>query len=89
MCHMRAHDTKIYRISWWMGHYGAKSAKPQQGWTNSRKFQHLDLGKYKHTVKRGKAAETVRKTINKKSGKVGWVGTKELKKTQPRTQFLP
>ncbi|CAK9014583.1 unnamed protein product, partial [Durusdinium trenchii] len=34
--------SNVYRIKWWMGHYGAPSAKPQVGWCNNQKFGHLD-----------------------------------------------
>ena len=63
-----------------MGHYAAPSAKPQIGWCNNIKFQHLDQGPYKRGPK--PKMKTVKKTVSKTTGKVFYTGTPELKSSQ-------
>jgi hypothetical protein len=64
-----------------MGSFGAPSAKPSKGWTNNKKFGHINQGPYKHDDSKPKV-KTVNKTISKTSGKVSITGTPALKKTQ-------
>ena len=72
---------QVYAIKWHMGHYGSASAKPEKGWTNNRKFQHLNKGKFAYKKNPG-TLKTVKRTINKETGKVSTTGTKDLKSTQ-------
>lgn len=74
---------QVYRIKWWMGHYGAPSAKPQVGWCNNQKFGHLDKGPYRHKLQPKPKIQTVKKTVNKTTGKVSYSGTRDLKTSQP------
>ena len=64
-----------------MGSFGAPSAKPSKGWTNNKKFGHINQGPYKHDDSKPKV-KTVNKTISKTSGKVSVTGTPALKQTQ-------
>ena len=72
---------QVYAIKWWMGHFGSATPKPERGWCNNTKFQHLDKGAY-DTKNHTSTVKTVKKTINKKTGKVSTTGTKDLKGTQ-------
>ena len=38
-------ETKVYRISWWMGHYGALSPKRHKAFTNNKWCGKFNLGK--------------------------------------------
>ena len=82
---------QVRQIRWWMGQYGAPSAKPQKGWSNNAKVGHLDMGPYHHKQLKGKEkVTTVKKTVSKKTGKVHYSGTPALKSTQssPHLVFL-
>ena len=72
---------QVYAVRWHMGHYGSSSAKPERGWTNNKQFQHLNKGKWTHKQNPG-TVKTVKRTINKETGKVSTTGTKALKSTQ-------
>ena len=65
-----------------MAHFGSASPKPEQGWTNNRYFSKLNRGPLKKADKDKCSIKTVRKTISKTNGRVGYVGTSELKGTQ-------
>jgi len=77
--------SKVYAIKWRMGHYGAASAKPERGWCNNRNFQHLDKGPY-NSYGASPKVKTVKKTINKSTGKTSYSGTPALKASQPYPQ---
>ena len=80
--------SKVYLVKWYMGHYGASSAKPTKGWCNHRKLGELDPGKFNHKMINPKSKPTtVKKTIDK-NGKKTWTGTKALKDTQPWPHLL-
>lgn len=74
--------SQVYSIKWHMGHYGAASQKPQRGWTNNASFQFIDLGPWRRADKPTGAVQTVRKTINKRTGRKGYCGTAALKESQ-------
>lgn len=79
---------ETYVFSWYMGHYGHASAKPEKGWTNNQYFALLNRGKWRHKdhKKQGSSSasssKTVIKTVSKVSGKTFYTGTKALKETQ-------
>ena len=83
---------EAFRFSWWMGHYGSGSAKPQRGLTNNRMFAKIDLGKFDmkafNAEKGSNKVQPVKKTISKKSGKSSWSGTPQLKETQCQPQLF-
>lgn len=56
--------SKVYLVKWYMGHYGASSAKPTKGWCNHRKLGELDLGKFNHKMINPKSKPT---TVKKRS----------------------
>lgn len=68
-----------------MGHYGAPTPKPQQGWTNSRQFAKIRKGKWSYSDNAPSSVKTVKKTICKTSGKSSYCGTPELKASQSGT----
>ena len=82
------HRPQVYKVRWYMCHYGGSSPKPEVGFTNNRYCNLLDKGKLDRKMFAGKPkVETVRKTISK-SGKTQYTGTKALKETQPQPYLL-
>lgn len=82
---------QAYGIRWWMGHYGASSAKPQRGICNNKMFGHVNKGKFNYKeFQRGQPqkVQTVKKTISKTSGKTSWSGTSKLKDTQCQSHLF-
>ena len=80
--------SQVYHFKWHMGHYGAPTPKPQQGWTNSRKFAKIRKGKWSYLDDGRPSVKTVKKTISKTSGKASYCGTPELKASQSGTYML-
>ena len=79
---------QVYRFKWHMGHYGAPTPKPQQGWTNSRHFAKIRKGKWSYSDQEPSSVKTVKKSISKTSGKASYSGTPELKASQSGTYML-
>ena len=80
--------SQVYLFKWHMGHYGAPTPKPQQGWTNSRQFAKIRKGKWSYSDNAPSSVKTVKKTICKTSGKSSYCGTPELKASQSGTYML-
>ena len=64
-----------------MGHYGAETPKPERGWTNNTNFAKLGRGKM-NMKEFSSTKNTVKKTICKKTGRIWYTGTQDLKSTQ-------
>ena len=78
--------SKVYRIGWWMAHYGAQSAKRHQGFTNNKWAEMYNRGKLlPHQRPRAPDFRPVRYTRDR-NGNKRWHGTKHLKQTQPGTR---
>ena len=71
---------QVYTFTWFMGHYGSQTPKPQRGWTNNKHYARLSKGPMNMRTFPSQI-KTVKKTISK-SGKKSWSGTKDLKSTQ-------
>ena len=72
--------SKVFRVRFWMRHYGSPSMKPTQTITNKAAFAALDLGPVKRSVK--KRSKTTTRRYKDASGKTRFVGKKALKKSQ-------
>ena len=80
---------QVYKIKWYMCHYGGASAKPEIGFCNNRWYALLDKGKLKRSHFDGKPkAQTVKKTISKRTGKASYSGTPALKASQSLNLYL-
>lgn len=69
-----------------MGQYGGMSPKRHHGFSNNKYASFLDLGVYRRAEQAKKKLQTV-KRYQKKDGKQGYVGTKNLKQTQSGSQL--
>ena len=79
---------QVFKVKWYMCHYGAQSAKPEIGFCNNRWCSLLDKGKLDRLHFQGKTkVETVRKTISKRTGKASYSGTPALKASQSLNLF--
>ena len=85
--------TKVSRVGWWMGLFGAPTAKRQFAYSNSPVARRLDRGKLqvqprKASAKRNAVKKNKQKKIatavqyRNKQGKLCWHGTGELKATE-------
>ena len=72
---------QVYRIAWWMGHYNSKSPKRHLGLTKNVWTDKLNKGKLSQAARQSFSMRTVNRTISK-SGKIGYQGNSNLKKTQ-------
>ena len=63
-----------------MGMYGGDTSKRHRGYSNNPYLSELDLGVF-HRSEQPKNTTTVSHYVNK-DGKLAYVGTKDLKKTQ-------
>ena len=72
---------QVYKIAWWMGHYNAKSPKRHLGLTNNVWTDKLNKGVLSKAARKRFSLKTVNRTISK-SGKMGYQGNSNLKKTQ-------
>ena len=78
---------KVYRVAWWMRHYGARSAKRHQGFTNNPSAAAYNKGRLlKHQRAEDPNFRPTRKYVDAK-GRARWHGTKQLKETQLPPQF--
>jgi hypothetical protein len=77
--------SEVYKVAWWMGHYGHSSPKRHKAFTNNRWCAKFNLGKL--NCKKFKASQDpnqekpTRRYVDSK-GKARYVGTKKLKSTQ-------
>ena len=77
--------SEVYKVAWWMGHYGHSSPKRHKAFTNNRWCAKFNLGKLNY--KKFKASQDpneekpTRRYVDSK-GKARYVGTKKLKSTQ-------
>ena len=72
---------QVYRISWWMAHYGSESPKRHLALTNNAWAHKLNMGKRTKDDRKKCTKKTVVK-YQSKSGRASYKGTKELKSTQ-------
>lgn len=73
---------EVFRVNWWMAHYGGSSPKRHLGLTNNAWCQKFNLGKLTKKQRLSCKAKPTKRTVNKTTGKVGYQGTSELKQTQ-------
>ena len=73
-------SAQVYRIRFWMRHYGAPSMKPTQIIVNQAILRGLDLGPVPQRRKKGSRRTTKRYLDG--HGKRRYVGTKDLKASQ-------
>ena len=75
--------TKVSRVGWWMGAYGAPSAKRQFAYSNSPAVRMLDSGKQRQLPEEflRKKISTTYRYVNS-AGKQCWNGTGDLKGTK-------
>lgn len=71
--------TKVYKVAWYMFHYGARTPKRHVAFSNSKCVLRLSRGKLRGW-KRAVSGQTVKHYVKK--GKTKYVGTKHLKKTE-------
>ena len=79
--HKSSCPSQVFHYKWFMGHYGAETPKPERGWTNNTNFAKLGRGKM-NMKEFSSTKNTVKKTICKKTGRIWYTGTKDLKSTQ-------
>jgi len=72
---------RVFKISWWMRHYGACTPKRHVGLCNNVWFDRLNLGKLTKKDRKGCTTKTVVKYVSK-SGRPSYKGTSALKSTQ-------
>ena len=53
---------EVYRIAWWMCHYGASSAKRTKGYTNNRVTHKINMGKLKKSQRERLTLKTTIRT---------------------------
>ena len=75
--------TEIYCFGWWMGAYGGKSPKRHRGFSNNAFSSRLDLGVFRRAQQAKQKQIQTTKRYQKRNGEFGYVGTKQLKGTQP------
>lgn len=75
---------EVYKIAWWMCHYGSGSPKRHLGMTNNAWCDKLNKGKLSKAVREQCEVQTVVRYISK-SGRPSYKGTSALKSTQPRS----
>ena len=75
------HSAKVFKIFWYMCHYGSGSPKRHLGLTNNPYADALNMGRLK---KKDREACTVKTVIKyrSKSGRVSYKGSPALKSTQ-------
>ena len=71
---------QVFRLDFWMRHYGAPSMKPTMVVTNQRVLADLDLGPV--PKRKRKAAKATTKKYTDGGGKPRFSGTKRLKASQ-------
>lgn len=68
---------EVYRITWWMAHYGAGSPKRQKAFCNNKAAHTINLGRL---TKSQREKLHVKTTVRTKGG--GYQGSSSLKSTQ-------
>ena len=76
----------MFKTSWWMAHYSSASPKRHIGLTNNVWADKLNKGKLSRAVRKKCKVKTVDRTVSK-SGRVGYKGNANLKKTQLTPQL--
>ena len=71
-------QAQVYKVGWWMAHYGASSPKREKMYANNPTVGHLCMG----TLTKSQRATLTLKTTKRTPGG-GYQGTKQLKSTQP------
>ena len=66
-----------------MAHYGSGCPKREKGFTNNRRVHELNMGKLAQKDRKNLKVKT---TVRTKGG--GYQGSKELKGTQPESQYM-
>ena len=81
-------QSKVYKVGWWMAHYGSKSPKRHQGLSNNRWVERYNLGKLKKASMKKDPTFQPSKSYVDKAGRKRWQGTKQLKQTQSGPLFV-
>lgn len=81
MC-VRVPISQVYRTAWWMAHYGARTAKRHQGFSNNKWVEVYNRGKLLRTQFRADPKYKTAKYRVDEFGVKRWTGTKALKQTQ-------
>lgn len=87
IAHGSFHPFEVFKISWWMRHYGACTPKRHVGLCNNVWFDRLNLGKLTKKDRKGCTTKTVVKYVSK-SGRPSYKGTSALKSTQFLARIL-
>ena len=87
IAHGSFHPFEVFKISWWMRHYGACTPKRHVGLCNNVWFDRLNLGKLTKKDRKGCTLKTVVKYVSK-SGRPSYKGTSALKSTQFLARIL-
>lgn len=75
---------ETYVIRWWMGHWGSPTPKREVGYTNNRFGESLNKGKWVRPTEQASVVPV--RTYRNAAGQKKYVGTRQLKQTQPETQ---
>ena len=76
----RNKHAEVFRVSWWMAHYGGPSPKRHVGFGNSREIQSLDRGRLRRAAHKTRVRTTNRR--HNSSGKECWTGNQELRASE-------
>ncbi|CAE7265219.1 unnamed protein product [Symbiodinium natans] len=74
-------SSQVYRICWWMKHYGSETAKRHQAFTNNKFAGAYNRGKLCAKDRVNKTTKTTRRYVDSR-GRTRWNGTAKLKQTQ-------
>jgi hypothetical protein len=83
------HAAKVWKVSWYMLHYGGNTPKRHIGYSNSSEIGKLWMGRL--IGWKASDADPNYKTTNQSvmaCGKKTYTGTKKLKMTQPLTSMM-
>ena len=78
-------STQVYRVNWWMGHYGHMSPKRHKAFTNNKSAGRYNMGKLNLKKFRQSQDPSVEKPTVQymdSHGRKRYAGTKTLKLTQ-------
>ena len=71
-----------------MAHYGSRSAKRHQGFSNSKWVELYNLGKLRKAQRTPDPTFKPTRSYLDRNGKKRWAGTRQLKQTQPGSLLL-
>ena len=76
------HDIQVYRSGWWMAHFGARSPKRHQAFSNNKWIETFNKGKLLRHQRKPDPTFAPTKSYLNANGKRCWQGTPQLKETQ-------